>query len=245
MKCKYGIILVCCFALITNATDTPKEKKGIKRKYMQEEVVQEVPSTQDLMFEIIYQHNVNGFTQLLRAFPNTINEQDENGETFLMAAVHANDVAILDILLQQRNIDPDLANKHGITPLMAAIIIKNDDIAEHLIHGMASLGIIDNEGNTALMYAVNADNNNIVKLLLDLGNDTVDINHINNQGMFALMLAALKGNRDIVSLLLNQSDINVNLANEAGQTALSIARDSTHANKDAIIKLLIARGARE
>lgn len=244
MKFRYVLIFVCCIALITNATDTPKERKGVKRKYMQEEVVPEVPSTHDLMFETIYQHNVNGFTQLLRAFPNTINEQDENGETFLMAAVHANDVAILDVLLQQRNIDPDLANKHGITPLMAAIIIKNDEIAEHLIHGMASLGIVDNEGNTALMYAVNADNNNIAKLLLDLGNDTVDINHINNQGMFALMLAALKGNSDIVTLLLIQPDIDVNLTNEAGQTALSVARDSTHANKDAIIKMLVDKGAR-
>lgn len=245
MKRRYLLMLTCCIALITNATDTPKERKGVKRKYMQEEVVQEVPSMHDLMFETIYQHNVNGFTQLLRAFPNTINEQDENGETFLMAAVYANDVAILDVLLQQKNIDPDIANNDGITPLMGAIIIGNDDIAEHLIYGMASMEIVDNDGNTALMHAVNRNNDTIVSLLLDLGIDTVGVNHINNQGVSALMVAVKKGNSNIVTLLLNQPDIDMNLANEAGQTALSIARNSTHANKDEIIKLLIAHGAKE
>lgn len=245
MKFSNLLMFSCCIALVMSATDTPKEKKGVKRKHMEAEVIQDVPSISDLLFTAIYQHNRNGFAQLLRAFPAAINEEDENGQTLLMAAVHANEVAILDILLQHINIDPDMSDSNGRTPLMAAIILGNDEISEHLIYGLASPGLTDNYGNTALMYAVNADNNNIVKLLLDLGNDTVDINHINHKGMFALMLAVLKGNSDIVSLLLNQSEIDVNLANEAGQTALSIARDSTHANKDAIIKMLVDKGARE
>lgn len=245
MKLRYYLCLfgVICIYLI--ATDKPKVKVGVKRKNIDEEVAQQLPSVIDLLFSTIYNHNNASFNQLLRRFPIDINEQNDEGETFLMAAVRADNLAILDQLLSRRDLDPDIPDNDGITPLMAAIMLGYNDIAEHLIFGMATLGIIDDNSNTALLHAVEHNNDFIVSMLVDLGGDTVSENQINDQGMTALMLAVQKGNTNIVSKILDLSDIEVNKTNSSGQTALSLARNSNHANKDAIIKMLIDKGARE
>ena len=245
MKLRYYFFLVGAIGIYLMATDKPKVRVGLKRKFFEQELQRQIPSVLDLIFSTIHSHNNASFNELIRRFAIDINVQNDEGETFLMAAVRAGNLELVNQLLARRDIDPDLADNDGITPLMAAIILDDNEIAELLIHGMATLGIIDEEANTALLHAVERNNDFIVSMLIDLGGDTVLENQINDQGMTALMLAVQKGNTNIVSKILDLSDIEINKTNSKGQSALSVARSSTHANKDAITKLLIARGARE
>ena len=57
---------------------------------------------------------------------------------------------------------------------------------------------MDNTGWTALMYASNSDEEDIVKLLL---NNSADINHRNNNGNTASVIAQRHGFYNIVEIL--------------------------------------------
>ena len=83
------------------------------------------------------------------------------------------------------------------------IIIKNDD------------------GDTALMFAVQRKNNiEIVKLLLI--HEQININITNNEGDTALMIAVMNNATEIVKLLSEYPEIDPNIKNNEGETVLMI-----------------------
>ena len=110
----------------------------------------------------------------------------------------------------------------------------------------ADVNIVNHEGNTALMYAVEFDFINIVRLLL---HKEVNVDIENDEGHTALMLAVLRGQNFMVKELLKQRArsergeiyitalANVNLQNKEGRTALMLAAQAgDHVVVDTLLK---------
>jgi len=101
--------------------------------------------------------------------------------------------------------NPDLADSDGKTLLMNAAKSGNDWEIKQLLDSNADVNKIDNEGWTALMYAVRfQDNVNIVNMLLKAG---ADVKIKNNFGNTALVIASCYNNNpQILNQLLKYYD---------------------------------------
>jgi len=94
----------------------------------------------------------------------------------------------------------------------------------------------DHNGNTALMWAVSADREDLVQMLVDQG---ADLNVQNFAGETALYLAASRGNSRVCNHLLVHG-ANVNIPSLEGATAMHIAAAGGHVET---LLILAARGA--
>lgn len=94
------------------------------------------------------------------------------------------------------NINPEL----NMTPLMWSAFMGTDKSAKALIAAGADLNIQNNEGDTALHYAVNWIHPEVCKLLINAG---ANVNIQNKQGETPLHCAAKKGFYDVVEIVLS------------------------------------------
>ena len=97
---------------------------------------------------------------------------------------------------------PDAADSKGVTLLMKAAKAGNNWELKNLINYGAKVNLKDNDGWTALMYAVRfQENTSIIDLLIDSG---AEVKAKNNYNVSALMLAATyNGNPEILRKLLS------------------------------------------
>ncbi len=119
-------------------------------------------------------------------------------------------------------------------------LIKNNDIVgvrDFLLNKTININKHKYE-NTALMYASEKGNVEVVKLLLE--NETINVNIQNYYGNNALIIVSKKGYIKVVKLLLEHEDINVNLQDSDENTALTWASWNGHIE---IIILLLGKGA--
>lgn len=114
----------------------------------------------------------------------------------------------------------------GFTPLMASAILRDITITELLIEKNADIEARDDNDINALIYAVNFDNEDMVKLLLEKGADANTVAKIENEhteiSPTPLMNAAYKGNTNIINMLL-ENNADINYAADFGITALMMA----------------------
>lgn len=114
--------------------------------------------------------------------------------------------------------NPNAKGYLGATALMRA----NDAfIAQSLIHHGADVNAKDNNGWGALVCAIQDDNIEKIRVLV---NAHADVNARDNKGWTPLMYAASEGNLEATKLLL-ASGADPRLANSDGETALKIARE--------------------
>ena len=114
-------------------------------------------------------------TRLLLEGGAYINESNERGETPLMVACmsqHADQQSVskakLVKYLLDNNADPNIQDKAGKTALMHACIQKaGHEVVAHLLSNGADPSLGDRAGASALVYAINADDKETLKLLLD------------------------------------------------------------------------------
>lgn len=114
-------------------------------------------------------------TRLLLEGGAYINESNERGETPLMVTCMSthNDqqsvskAKIVKYLLDNQA-DPNIQDKAGRTALMHACIHKaGHEVVDHLLSNGADPSLDDRSGASALVYAINADDKETLKLLLD------------------------------------------------------------------------------
>jgi len=124
----------------------------------------------------------------------------------------------------------------GLSILMAAIKLENDEIAEYLV-GMKNLRVEMKcpEGKTALLHAIEKKSTAIIRLLIE---KKADVSAKNNNNYTALMMAASKGEYDVVELLVEKG-ADVNARNNLGQTAIVSALRFDHL--DTIRALIFAK----
>ncbi|XP_050401623.1 uncharacterized protein LOC126818329 isoform X2 [Patella vulgata] len=129
-----------------------------------------------------------------------------------------------------------LANAYQIEDYMSSF----NEISRSLLKYIVNM--TDDNGNTAIHYAVSHCNFEVVSLLLDT--EACDIDKPNKAGYTALMLAALASEqtselRAVVQRLFSQGNINAK-ASQAGQTALMLAVSHGRTN---MVRLLLDAGA--
>jgi len=100
--------------------------------------------------------------------PTLINAKDLNGDTGLMVAVSRRDDTWTAFMLSN-GADPNLANRSGDTPLIAAARIGYMQGAEWLMVKKARIDDANRMGETALIVAVQARQAPLVKFLLGRG----------------------------------------------------------------------------
>jgi ankyrin repeat protein len=100
--------------------------------------------------------------------PTLVNAKDVNGDTALMVAVARRDDTWTAFLLSN-GADPNIANRRGDTPLIAAARIGYLQGAEWLLIKKARIDDANKAGETPLILAVQARQAPLVKYLLSRG----------------------------------------------------------------------------
>ncbi|MBQ6773099.1 MAG: ankyrin repeat domain-containing protein [Synergistaceae bacterium] len=122
--------------------------------------------------------------------------------------------------------------------LIAACENNTSDVIKILLEKLQGKTLIDKDGNTPLMIALDKDNNNpgVIETLIDSASD---LNAKNNSGRTALIIACDKNNLEAVKLLLERK-VNANIQDNKSNTALMIAAGKNYQD---IALLLIQYGA--
>lgn len=120
---------------------------------------------------------------------------------------------ILLYLIQQYSLDPDTRDKDGRTALFYAGFTVPD-----LLDLGASPDLVDNTGNTILMYWLRGSHGGIPESLFK------NLNHQNNEGKTALHYAVKHEQPSMIQNLLDHG-VDCNIKDNSGKTALDYARE--------------------
>jgi ankyrin repeat protein len=142
---------------------------------------------------------------------------DANGSPMLVLAIREKSSKVIDVLLGDKNIDVDLSDKNGETPLMMASIDGNLPLVKTLVIGHKAQ--LDHIGWTPLHYACAKGQLEVAQFLIANG-ATVDSMSLGNTT--PLMMAVQSGNELLVKLLLDKG-ADLQLRNDQGLTAIDIA----------------------
>ena len=146
--------------------------------------------------------------------PNAV---DSKGNPMLVIAVKERSTKVTELLLQNSNIDVDLSNKYGETPLMMASIEGDLPLVKTLV--LQKKARVDHIGWTPLHYACAKGNLDVAKFLVANG-ALVNSNALN--GTTPLMMAVQSGNEDLMRFLL-ENGADIRLRNAQGFSAIDIA----------------------
>ena len=146
--------------------------------------------------------------------PNIV---DANGSPMLVLATREKSLKVIDILLGDQNIDVDLSDKNGETPLMMASIDGNLPLVKTLV--IDHKAQLDHIGWTPLHYACAKGQLEVAQFLIANG-AIVDSMSLGNTT--PLMMAVQSGNEKLVKLLLDK-DADLQLRNSQRLTAIDIA----------------------
>ena len=150
------------------------------------------------------------------------------------SAIRDNNLTELKALLDQKA-SADVADNHGITPLMYAAEIGSVDAMRFLIDRGADVNAQNAFGSTALMWSVSDPAK--VRLLLDHG---AQVNTAAKSGRTALIIAAFTNpSAEVVRLLLAKG-AKVDVMDKRHVTPLNAA---TFGNDTATVRLLLEAGA--
>jgi ankyrin repeat protein len=192
-----------------------------------------------VIHEAVKNNDMAKVRELIRNDPDLVFSRDEDGFTPLHLAAANGQKDMVEFLLTSKA-EFDAKDNAGSTALHQAAAAEGEhtDIVELLLARKADVNAADRNGLTPLHYATLANNQGVVKSLLNHG---ANANAKDNKvGDTPLILAAAEGYREVAELLLAHG-ADVNLADNKG-TPLAWAEHTNHAD---IAKLLRLRGAHE
>lgn len=129
--------------------------------------------------------------------PNTVTPSGA-GDPLLILAVRNNADKIVDLLLEHDQIRVDTPNQVSETPLMIAVYLGQNRIADKLLAHGAS---VNNRNHwTPLHYAATVSNHEMIRKLLEHG---ADVNARTVRGITPLYMAARDGDYETVRILLD------------------------------------------
>ncbi|KAE8573437.1 Putative ankyrin 2, isoform AA [Halyomorpha halys] len=178
--------------------------------------------------------NIEIIIKLLNHGAN-VNMKGANGNTPLILAV-ATDIIMMKTLVE-RGADVDSQNLYGQTALHHAAANGHDAAVVYLLSQNANLGIQDYICYAPLQWASYNGNLNIVKTLLDYGDD---INRRGCHDITGLYLAIERNHSKLTDFFLSKN-ADTNVMSEEGKTPLDLAYSKSSA---VLIKFLFEHGAK-
>jgi uncharacterized protein len=175
--------------------------------------------------------HVEAVRRLVDAGVNVNATADNGGTAAYWAAIKDYD-EVVRILVAAGAVDP----KNNKELVLAA---RTNDVerANRALQANINIDLKNEDGYTALMYAVNSGSIDVAKVILD---HKARINLQDRDGYTALMIAAFRGNGEMVDFLLKYKP-DVHLRHRSGRTALILA---TWKGSPEMMQHLIAAGAR-
>lgn len=168
------------------------------------------------------------------------NHQASDGTSPLFLAIRSDDPRIIRALIDHKA-DVNLRSLDGNTPLLAltsaeTLNTRDKDIALFLLQRGAYPNVTDKLGMSPLLYAVEKNQGELAKILLEFHADPNMAEK--NQGMTPLMACVINKNQELAKVLLGfRADPNATTRKD-GMTALSMARDQ---KDDKMVALLSGR----
>lgn len=146
-----------------------------------------------------------------------------DSDTLLRASAKKNFVGVLGML--KAGVDPNVQNDKGNSPLIISASLGDTRSVQTLLAYRANVNAVNNEGNSALLYAARYNHpQTLLALFAPLTMQyRADVNQQNKRGETALYWAALKGYPSVVKILLAY-DADKSLKTADGQTALDAAK---------------------
>ena len=164
-----------------------------------------------------------------------VNSQNNQGLSPLLDAVQKNHPDVVKLLLSQDDILVDLKTRKGLTPLQAACYQGYHSIAILLLNKGADVNAQKIGGSSSLLYAVQKNHPEVVKLLLDQDDILVDLK--TSVGLTPLQAACYQGYRNIAVLLLDKgADVNAQM--NGGFSPLYMAVQNKHND---VVELLLSQ----
>ena len=153
----------------------------------------------------------------------------------LMLAASGGYVEIVDLLIN-KGVDIEKTNNCGANALMyGSGYSHNRDTMELLLKKTSDVNHCDNNGSTALFWAVDEGNILAANLLLENG---ANVNVADNTGRTCLMYASYKGNESLINMLIRHG-ADVNAKDCRGITAFKCTymsgRGSTESRRNEVI----------
>lgn len=138
-----------------------------------------------------------------------INDQDIDGYSALHTTIYNREPDFMKMLLAKRpDININLQDNKGNTPLLLAVEGRLDNVVEHLLKCKADADIRNRKGETALLLAIKVKRGSTWKTLLQ-SSDHVNLNCGGGVFPTALHLAAWDGKLEVVQQLLKHgADVN-------------------------------------
>jgi len=166
-----------------------------------------------------------------------VNGKDFTGKTSLQWASKNAHEAVVRLLLEVGNVNPDEVDDDGGTALIEACHHGHEGVVRLLLANKnVNPEKADKGGKTPLMIASSCPHEGVVRLLL--ARDDVDPNRSDNEGKTALYWASFLGYSEVVRLLLETHDVDPNKPDKSGDTPLI---EACHAGHEETVRLLLGR----
>lgn len=140
----------------------------------------------------------------------------DNQEKIIIQLIQKNQILDIFSLISTNKLSFDTFFKDGKTLMTLAIDANNKELIERLIEAGISLDLQDQQGNSALIYALLKKKTDIALNLLNL-QPNVDLQ--NKEGNSALIIAVKNQEWNLVQKLL-KAEVNPLLKDKMGKTAL-------------------------
>jgi ankyrin repeat protein len=146
--------------------------------------------------------------------PNTL---DPKGNPMLIVAIRDNSPKVIDLLLSDKSIDPNLTNQSDENPLMIASIEGQLPLVETLV--LQKKANVNKTGWGPLHYASSAGKLSVAQFLVTHG---ANVNALSPSDTTPLMMAVSSGNELLIKFLLdNGADLSAR--NHEGFSAIDVA----------------------
>lgn len=153
-------------------------------------------SQQKNCFDIARKGTLNEIITEYSSNKKVIDSIDVNTSSMLILACYRGNDAVAKFLVE-KNANVDYVSVNG-TALMACVVKGNQELAELLLKKGANPNLAYSNGTTALVYAVQFQNENMIKLLLKYNaNKSI----VDKQGKTAFEYAVFSKNELIINLL--------------------------------------------
>ena len=148
------------------------------------------------VFDIARKGTLDQIKEVVREDPKVVDLVNKDGFSPLILACYRGNNEVAKFLID-KGCNVNQKSSMG-TPLMAAVVKGNMEMIAVLLNNKADINGTDENGVTALIYAVQFVNREAVKILLK---NKADKTKIDKQGKTAFEYSIFSGNEEIINLL--------------------------------------------